>query len=121
MASMSEHAATPSSAASRWQDSARCRGIDPDVFFDPERWPDARRVCADCKVRLDCLAHALDAPEPRGIWGGLTPAERARHRSRHTTSDPTPAVTTGPSRRISDNELRVLFAHADATLPAVEV
>lgn len=36
----------------------------------------ARTLCADCPVWDACLAWALDAKEPEGIWGGTTPSER---------------------------------------------
>ncbi|GAB3724328.1 WhiB family transcriptional regulator [Nocardiopsis nanhaiensis] len=38
----------------------------------------ARQVCGGCPVRQVCLEWALAANEPYGIWGGTTPAERAR-------------------------------------------
>ena len=63
-----------------WQQNAACRGMDPAIFF-----PDlgnhnhaAKRVCAGCPVRIDCLEHALNAGEEFGIWGGLTEPERRR-------------------------------------------
>ena len=67
-------------------DSAACRDADPHVF-DPA--PDdfggieaARRMCARCPIRIDCLAVALATPRARGIWGGLTEPERVAHRRR---------------------------------------
>lgn len=105
-----------------WQAQARCRGIDPEVFFDPELWPQARRVCRQCPVRADCLTHAIAAQECRGIWGGLTPAERRRHRTDGQRSIPTPPVSTssGPARRISDLQLTELLTAADPTTPAID-
>jgi WhiB family redox-sensing transcriptional regulator len=38
----------------------------------------AVRVCLRCPIRLECLSYALDTDEPFGVWGGATPAERAR-------------------------------------------
>ncbi|MFD7985463.1 WhiB family transcriptional regulator [Kitasatospora indigofera] len=58
-----------------------CRSVpDPDVFF-PEVGDEvgaarARRICAGCPVRSACLAYALAADEPHGIFGGLDPKER---------------------------------------------
>lgn len=70
-----------------WQDDAACRHVDGDVFF-PGHGTDgapaaadveaAKRVCADCPVRLECLAYAIRAGEPHGIWGGHTTGERKR-------------------------------------------
>ena len=65
-----------------WQEHARCRGEDPDLFF-PERGSpgdSAKRVCVTCDVRLDCLEYALANGERYGIWGGLTERERTRLR-----------------------------------------
>ena len=50
----------------------------------PERAPDwmgahpylAKRLCANCPVRADCLEAALARHETYGIWGGLNELER---------------------------------------------
>src|SRR5207249_7912786 len=47
----------------------------------------AKRVCAECPVRQQCLEHALALPEQFGIWGGLTELERADERSEEHTSE----------------------------------
>ncbi len=41
----------------------------------------ARKICAVCKVRIQCLEYALKHGEPYGIWGGLS--ERERRRLKH--------------------------------------
>lgn len=46
---------------------------------------EAKHVCAGCPVRARCLAHALAHREHHGIWGGLTPPERHRDTTNHTT------------------------------------
>lgn len=56
---------------------AECLKADPDAFF-PEKGElaaPAKRICAHCDVRYDCLEHALDNSE-KGVWGGLTEQER---------------------------------------------
>jgi WhiB family redox-sensing transcriptional regulator len=62
-----------------WQDRARCVETDPEVFF-PEQGSvprEAKRICAGCEVRAECLAWALAQPERLlGVWGGLTEHER---------------------------------------------
>jgi WhiB family transcriptional regulator, redox-sensing transcriptional regulator len=67
-------------------DSAACRNADPRVFNpapdDAGGIEAARRMCARCPIRLDCLAVALAIPRARGIWGGLTEPERLAHRRR---------------------------------------
>lgn len=68
-----------------WQDGAACRGLDPDQFF-PERRDSnlvtraAKAVCRGCRVRSNCLEHALSHPERFGIWGGLSERERRQLR-----------------------------------------
>jgi WhiB family transcriptional regulator, redox-sensing transcriptional regulator len=70
-----------------WVAKASCRGGDPAVMavFYPgagKSAEPAKRICADCPVRIDCLSHALDHPEEQGIWGGTTDNERDRIRRR---------------------------------------
>lgn len=36
----------------------------------------AKRVCAGCAVRIDCLEYSLRVGERLGVWGGLTSIER---------------------------------------------
>jgi len=69
-----------------WQLKAACRGPQAAVFFPPpqferkadriERERRAKRICADCDVRTDCLEYSLEIKEPHGIWGGLNESER---------------------------------------------
>ncbi|MFC9361671.1 WhiB family transcriptional regulator [Rhodococcus sp. NPDC057014] len=67
--------------APQWRDFALCRVTDPEAFFPEtgENGRPAKRVCAGCEVRDDCLAEALAHDERFGIWGGLTAAERRKH------------------------------------------
>lgn len=71
-----------------WMAQAPCRSADPDVFFpesmDDEDAAEARRICSGCPLTQECLAYAQERPEPAGIWGGLTPAQRARRRHGRT-------------------------------------
>lgn len=59
---------------------ARCAEADPDRWFPEKggRVNAAKRVCAACEIRPECLAYALAAGEPYGVWGGLTGRERQR-------------------------------------------
>jgi WhiB family transcriptional regulator, redox-sensing transcriptional regulator len=74
----------------KWSAWALCTDIDPEIFFPPNDRPasDAREVCASCPVRRPCLAYAIAADEPSGIWGGLTTEERRtlRRQLRHRQS-----------------------------------
>jgi WhiB family redox-sensing transcriptional regulator len=78
-----------------WHSDAVCRRDEAGLFFAPSKEPTAarlareeaaKRVCARCPVMVACREHALLQPEPYGVWGGLTAAERrvvlARRRRR---------------------------------------
>jgi WhiB family transcriptional regulator, redox-sensing transcriptional regulator len=61
-----------------WRDLALCAQTDPESFF-PEKGESvrpAKRVCAACEVRAECLQDALDRGERFGVWGGLSERER---------------------------------------------
>lgn len=63
-----------------WADEAKCLTADPEVFF-PEKGGstrEAKRICALCTVRAECLEYALDNDERFGIWGGLSERERRK-------------------------------------------
>jgi WhiB family redox-sensing transcriptional regulator len=65
-----------------WRQAALCAETDPEAFF-PEKGGstrEAKRVCAGCPVRLQCLEYALGNDERFGIWGGLSERERRRLR-----------------------------------------
>jgi WhiB family transcriptional regulator, redox-sensing transcriptional regulator len=81
--------------AGPWHSEAVCRRDEAGLFFAPSKEPTAdrlsreaaaKRVCARCPVMIECREHALLQPEPYGVWGGLTAAERrvvlARRRRR---------------------------------------
>jgi WhiB family transcriptional regulator, redox-sensing transcriptional regulator len=70
-----------------WQVRAACRTTNTEAFFNPDylrgrnkraREAAAKAICARCPVREACLAWALYLGETHGIWGGMTPEERAR-------------------------------------------
>ena len=65
-----------------WRDDAACRDQDTALFF-PHNEDDAgaaKRICAVCPVRGDCLSWALATNQRDGIWGGMTERERRRER-----------------------------------------
>ncbi len=56
----------------------------PRVNFFPdrgERTSAAKAVCAECSVRDECLAFALEHPDLTGIWGGMSGQQRRRLRA----------------------------------------
>lgn len=63
-----------------WESYAMCAQIDPELHFPKKRNPAtaAKKVCAICEVRLDCLEYALANDEQFGIWGGLSRKEREK-------------------------------------------
>ena len=67
-----------------WQADALCAQTDPEAFF-PEKGGstrDAKKICASCEVRAQCLEYALKNDERFGIWGGLSERERRKLRKR---------------------------------------
>ncbi|MFE6738656.1 WhiB family transcriptional regulator [Streptomyces tubercidicus] len=67
-------------SAEEWTESAMCAQTDPERFY-PELGGTAaaaRKVCAQCVVRAECLDYALRNNELYGVWGGLTRQERRR-------------------------------------------
>jgi WhiB family transcriptional regulator, redox-sensing transcriptional regulator len=65
---------------------ARCRGLDPYLFFPlpgPAMAPAmaaAMAICAMCPVAEECLEYALAEVEIIGVWGGTSARERLRIR-----------------------------------------
>jgi hypothetical protein len=79
----------PAAAQDAWFELAAVLHVDGPAPCEVESdswWPAqgespdelARRICADCPARPECLAYALAADEREGVWGGLTPAQRVR-------------------------------------------
>jgi WhiB family transcriptional regulator, redox-sensing transcriptional regulator len=69
-----------------WTDHAACRDSEGALFYPAdsaerkeerlERELIAKRICASCGVREECLEAALARHESYGIWGGLNEFER---------------------------------------------
>ncbi|MFI9412390.1 WhiB family transcriptional regulator [Nocardia gamkensis] len=77
----------PRAEAWAWQMHATCRAYDVNDFYDTaqesRKMLAAKKICAGCPVLTHCRDHAVAANEPYGIWGGMTPRERARYRWVH--------------------------------------
>ena len=73
----------PENAPTHWQDRAACREIGAEAFFPPDAgkavpdYAQARRVCRRCPVKAECLDFALRLDIREGLFGGLTPRQRA--------------------------------------------
>jgi len=68
-----------------------CRTYDPDLWFSdsPADLELAKSLCAECPLRAECLAGAIERGEPWGVWGGeifergaVVPRKRPRVRPR---------------------------------------
>lgn len=66
-----------------WMDHALCQDVDPGVFFPERGQPTApaKRICAACPVRAECLSYAVDRYMTHGIWGGTSERERRQIRA----------------------------------------
>jgi len=67
-----------------WQKDSLCGQTDPEAFF-PEKGGStlmAKKVCAICEVKVNCLEYALENDERFGIWGGLSERERRKLQKR---------------------------------------
>lgn len=93
--------------AGPWHSEAACRRDEAGLFFAPSKEPTAarlareqaaKRVCARCPVLVECREHALLLPEPYGVWGGLTAAERRVVLARRRRRDAVAAANGEPQQ-----------------------
>ncbi len=84
MNGLEELAADLLGTAPEWQERALCAQTDPDAFFPDKGGStrEAKRICARCEVKADCLDYALGHDERFGIWGGLSERERRKLKRR---------------------------------------
>lgn len=62
-----------------WVSQAACQEQPLDALFvrgNAAQHAAAKKMCAGCSVRTECLAEALDSRIGWGVWGGLTERER---------------------------------------------
>jgi WhiB family redox-sensing transcriptional regulator len=81
----------PPASAPRVTSGLPCRTFDPDLWFadSPAELELAKSLCAECPLRVECLAGAVERAEPWGVWGGeifergaVVPRKRPRGRPR---------------------------------------
>ena len=69
-----------------WHNFAACKEMGSELFFpnvgDHKQAQAAKRVCAACEVREQCLDDALESGQAHGVWGGMTVRERRRESRR---------------------------------------
>lgn len=64
---------------------------NPELFFSEVNFPakskeareivvDAKAICATCPYKKECAIYALDNPDERGVWGGLSEQDRKSYR-----------------------------------------
>lgn len=63
-----------------WMRRGNCRHQHPSTFFpsDGVGVELARRICATCPVKDECLEYALTERIDHGVWGGASERERRR-------------------------------------------
>lgn len=69
-----------------WEQAGACRGVDPSLFFGPNRFEPkrerlaredaAKAICATCPVVEPCRDAAVRLGESFGVWGGTGEVER---------------------------------------------
>jgi WhiB family transcriptional regulator, redox-sensing transcriptional regulator len=60
-----------------WASQAACRVSQPDqLFVRGAEQNKAKKMCAGCPVKAECLAEALENQIEWGVWGGMTERER---------------------------------------------
>jgi WhiB family redox-sensing transcriptional regulator len=69
-----------------WRTEAACSGADASLFFpageEESLAESAKRICAVCPVREECLQYALATNQSEGVWGGMSAGDRRRLRRR---------------------------------------
>jgi WhiB family transcriptional regulator, redox-sensing transcriptional regulator len=63
-----------------WMLKGLCRDYPPAEFFpsDGVGVEHARKICAECPVKPECLEYALTYRIDHGVWGGASERERRR-------------------------------------------
>jgi WhiB family redox-sensing transcriptional regulator len=79
-----------------WMAEGNCREESPSVFFpsDGVGVEVARRICATCPVKMECLEYALANGIDHGVWGGASERERRRIARRRRLERAEQAATT---------------------------
>ena len=69
-----------------WTLRAVCNGADPDLFFVEigQSNAEAKKLCARCPVREECLDYALRHDIRHGVWGGKSEKDRKTIRKLRT-------------------------------------
>jgi len=62
-----------------WRYRAACRG-NSELFFDPDRWGEARAICVSCPVYRECASYRDNHANQLhgGIWAGISMEDGAK-------------------------------------------
>lgn len=79
-----------------WMDKGLCHTSPPETFFpsDGVGVEIAKRICAECPVKTECLEYALENRIDHGVWGGTS--ERQRRRILKARKTPAIAANSSP-------------------------
>jgi WhiB family redox-sensing transcriptional regulator len=94
-----------------------CRQHDPGLWFaeSPAQLDRAKALCAQCPIRLACLAVAVDRAEVAGVWGGhifdrgrIVAQKRGRGRPR---KHPVQSAAAAPEENVMTQTLPAALHH----------
>lgn len=73
-----------------WRHRAACLTENPELFFPIgntgpalAQVDEAKKVCARCDVRRECLNWAVQSGQDHGVWGGTSEDERRAMKRRN--------------------------------------
>ncbi|TBO57535.1 WhiB family transcriptional regulator [Streptomyces kasugaensis] len=75
-----------------------------DGTYGRARATRARKLCSECPIQQACTDWAVETGETDGIWGGLTPRERAAIRRRPVVAQPECGTETAWRAHLSRGE-----------------
>ena len=67
---------TASTSAGTANQINRCGSSPDQLFVRGAEQNKAKKLCAGCPVKAECLAEALENQIEWGVWGGMTERER---------------------------------------------
>lgn len=78
-----------------WIIHAECANqkVNPNILFHEDQNKNrplrqaVKDMCLSCPVAVECLVDAYESGQWDGVWGGLTPNERKKHRYLLSTPD----------------------------------
>ena len=88
-----------------WKNSARCQGLDTNLFFDKYEENESLRrgieeICKECPVKRICFAIGVSNKE-WGVWGGIyleggkVSREFGKHRTKQEWAEAWQSLTMG--------------------------